>query len=375
MEIADESGTSASSRSSDLSSLPSDLIRLIISKTIDDRRYHIRPLRFYFPGPLATIRAISASSKQLRSCALSLMIRLSWEGELNVGRRLLHPSQLFFQAPSNIHLRSNKILKCSVVRHSKPFFFPPSFEFYEVDALSPDVDSEMKQARPPLLTATERNGSYEIRSRGGNHVCAHLVSHPSQLNFTLEMIQKNAPLEIDLHATYQTLVNGKVVPRKIMVEMMNRAPPPSYCELSHIARDSFSHIARSSSAHDIHSRSREEESEEEARDEMGSSDRYLVSKCHMHGGSSMLVNRMPYRSTVLHCWCLDFGGRVKMASVKNCQLHFNQGDSVNRLQFGKVREQGLMTVYTLDFDPRTMSALQAFAIALTTFKKKSFRGA
>ena len=43
-----------------------------------------------------------------------------------------------------------------------------------------------------------------------------------------------------------------------------------------------------------------------------------------------------------HSWCLNFGNRVRIASVKNFQLCFGSKDPEPfRLQFGKVREEGL----------------------------------
>ena len=58
---------------------------------------------------------------------------------------------------------------------------------------------------------------------------------------------------------------------------------------------------------------------------------------------------------------------MKLASVKNFQL-VKEGDEDAKvtMQFGKVDKDA----FILDFNPTTLSAIQAFAIALTTFDSK-----
>ncbi|GLI59375.1 hypothetical protein VaNZ11_001240 [Volvox africanus] len=80
-----------------------------------------------------------------------------------------------------------------------------------------------------------------------------------------------------------------------------------------------------------------------------------------------LQNKAPHWNDALMCWCLNFRGRVKMASVKNFQLMCS-ADKAERcvMQFGKV-EEGF---YILDFNPCVLTAAQAFAAALSTFETK-----
>jgi hypothetical protein len=80
-----------------------------------------------------------------------------------------------------------------------------------------------------------------------------------------------------------------------------------------------------------------------------------------------LVNKSPHWNEALRCWCLNFRGRVKLASVKNFQL-VKDGDEEAKvsMQFGKFDKE----LFILDFNPMTLSAIQAFAIALTTFDSK-----
>jgi hypothetical protein len=81
----------------------------------------------------------------------------------------------------------------------------------------------------------------------------------------------------------------------------------------------------------------------------------------------LLRNKMPNWNEALRCWSLHFHGRVKFASVKNFQL-VRCDDPEERvvMQFGKCDDD----CFVLDFDPRALTAVQAFAIALTTFGGK-----
>lgn len=80
-----------------------------------------------------------------------------------------------------------------------------------------------------------------------------------------------------------------------------------------------------------------------------------------------LKNKAPHWNEALRCWCLNFRGRVKLASVKNFQL-VRDGDAEERviMQFGRVERDA----FILDFNPTALSAVQAFAIALSTFDSK-----
>ncbi|KAK4355715.1 hypothetical protein RND71_024686 [Anisodus tanguticus] len=84
-----------------------------------------------------------------------------------------------------------------------------------------------------------------------------------------------------------------------------------------------------------------------------------------------LKNKAPRWHEQLQCWCLNFNGRVTVASVKNFQLVASLGDETGQehenaiLQFGKVGED----VFTMDYQ-YPISAFQAFAICLSSFDTK-----
>lgn len=103
-----------------------------------------------------------------------------------------------------------------------------------------------------------------------------------------------------------------------------------------------------------------------------------------------LCNKVPHWNHEIRCHCLNFRGRVKVASIKNYQLtakdpamtaaliaaaeaaprspHSRRGRSSRTvvMQFGKVSDSS----YILDYNPTMLSGLQAFCIALTNFDSK-----
>ncbi|KAK8539364.1 hypothetical protein V6N13_104395 [Hibiscus sabdariffa] len=86
-------------------------------------------------------------------------------------------------------------------------------------------------------------------------------------------------------------------------------------------------------------------------------------------GGLVLTNKAPRWHEQLQCWCLNFHGRVTVASVKNFQLVVSPenrpaGPEHNKiiLQFGKVGKD----LFTMDYR-YPISAFQAFAICLSSF--------
>ncbi|KAI5680390.1 hypothetical protein M9H77_01617 [Catharanthus roseus] len=86
----------------------------------------------------------------------------------------------------------------------------------------------------------------------------------------------------------------------------------------------------------------------------------------------VLKNKAPRWHEQLQCWCLNFNGRVTVASVKNFQLVASVDNGTGGqdnddviLQFGKVGKD----VFTMDYK-YPISAFQAFAICLSSFDTK-----
>ncbi|CAK8572846.1 unnamed protein product [Lathyrus sativus] len=89
-------------------------------------------------------------------------------------------------------------------------------------------------------------------------------------------------------------------------------------------------------------------------------------------GMLVLRNKAPRWHEQLQCWCLNFNGRVTVASVKNFQLVASPNNGVSEqaqenviLQFGKVGKD----VFTMDYQ-YPISAFEAFAICLSSFDTK-----
>ncbi|XVE82605.1 hypothetical protein DITRI_Ditri16bG0018800 [Diplodiscus trichospermus] len=87
-----------------------------------------------------------------------------------------------------------------------------------------------------------------------------------------------------------------------------------------------------------------------------------------------LKNKAPRWHEQLQCWCLNFKGRVTVASVKNFQLvaavdpsHNVSAEEQEKviLQFGKIGKD----IFTIDYR-YPLSAFQAFAICLSSFDTK-----
>lgn len=90
-----------------------------------------------------------------------------------------------------------------------------------------------------------------------------------------------------------------------------------------------------------------------------------------------LKNKSPRWHEQLQCWCLNFKGRVTVASVKNFQLVAATDSSTEPaqtdqdkvlLQFGKIGKD----TFTMDYR-YPLSAFQAFAICLSSFDTKLAR--
>lgn len=94
----------------------------------------------------------------------------------------------------------------------------------------------------------------------------------------------------------------------------------------------------------------------------------------LSGDPLVLKNKAPRWHEQLQCWCLNFRGRVTVASVKNFQLvaavepHHDVPPAEQEkviLQFGKIGKD----IFTMDYR-YPLSAFQAFAICLSSFDTK-----
>ncbi|KAI8477383.1 MAG: tubby C-terminal-like domain-containing protein [Monoraphidium minutum] len=81
--------------------------------------------------------------------------------------------------------------------------------------------------------------------------------------------------------------------------------------------------------------------------------------------AAVLRNKAPRWNDSMRAFCLNFGGRVTTASVKNFQLAADGDAETVVLQFGKAGDE----TFTCDFR-WPLTPLQAFAICLSSFDSK-----
>ena len=88
---------------------------------------------------------------------------------------------------------------------------------------------------------------------------------------------------------------------------------------------------------------------------------------HAHPPAPLIVlrNKAPRWNEGMRAFCLNFGGRVSVASVKNFQLAADGDPHTVVLQFGKAGGE----TFTCDFR-WPLTPLQAFAICLSSFDSK-----
>jgi hypothetical protein len=82
-------------------------------------------------------------------------------------------------------------------------------------------------------------------------------------------------------------------------------------------------------------------------------------------GLMVLQNRPPWWNIELGAFVLNFGGRVKVASVKNFQL-CERNDRDHVMQFGRIEGRH---AFTMDFG-WPLTPMQAFAIAISSLQSK-----
>jgi len=82
-------------------------------------------------------------------------------------------------------------------------------------------------------------------------------------------------------------------------------------------------------------------------------------------GLMILQNRPPWWNIELGAFVLNFGGRVKVASVKNFQL-CERNDQDHIMQFGRIEGRH---AFTMDFQ-HPLTPMQAFAIAISSLQSK-----
>uniref|UniRef100_A0A0C9S6C2 Tubby-like F-box protein n=1 Tax=Wollemia nobilis TaxID=56998 RepID=A0A0C9S6C2_9CONI len=191
--------------------------------------------------------------------------------------------------------------------------------------------------------ACRRVGSRQVSPRvpAGSYVVAHIA-------YELNVLGTRGPRRMQC--------TMDAIPASAM-EAGGSAPTPTECPLSSLdSLASFPHFGSKSGIID------------------SSSFSGTIVNTSLKEGPLVLKNKAPRWHEQLQCWCLNFRGRVTVASVKNFQLvaateptqPVSQSDHDKViLQFGKIGRD----TFTMDYR-YPLSAFQAFAICLSSFDTK-----
>lgn len=188
------------------------------------------------------------------------------------------------------------------------------------------------------------------------------------------------------HIAYELNMLGTRGPRRMRCTMYSVPASaleaggcvPYHTELPRSIEESFSSISLSQSMDHIVGR------EVGPVDSFASSARFSEIAVDVLGKEAPLIlkNKAPRWHEQLQCWCLNFRGRVTVASVKNFQLiaavesaepaaagtsQTSGGSEHDKilLQFGKIGKD----IFTMDYR-YPLSAFQAFGICLSSFDTK-----
>eukprot|EP00210_Caulerpa_lentillifera_P005021 g4795.t1 len=320
-----------------------------------------------------SVRSLYAASgvcKSWRKLTMPLILRGLWQKPAHL--QLIHPIQLFSLNPSD----EAKLIKCTIVRKEISGTIGSSFVRFSLYVEPENDESERKF----LFSATQhtwQQTSIYLNQAGCGIPCAKLTSNVLGTThkltrcagsvFPVAMSEPNIGSPIPsadslASVKYKLRMKGMMRPRRLNVLL---PLPPGSIESDGRAKSEqklrtkpltstnslINGIGRHKSERQFNSKSFLQRS---------STKKHLLSVPHLK-----LVNKPPHWNEALKCWCLNFRGRVKKASVKNFQLTCRsdaQGKVV--MQFGKVDANS----FILDFNPSKVSAIQAFSIALTSFE-------
>ncbi|WCJ23551.1 Tubby-like F-box protein 6 [Euphorbia peplus] len=206
-------------------------------------------------------------------------------------------------------------------------------KFTVFDGQPPHAGAKMTKSRSNRLVNLKQ---VSPRVPAGNY----LVSH---ISYELNVLGSRGPRR--MHCVLDTIPVTAVEPGGVA---------PTQTELSHHSLDVFPSVPF------FRSKSTNMENSQPA------------SLSSQKDGSLVLRNKAPRWHEQLQCWCLNFHGRVTVASVKNFQLVASQENRLTGpehekiiLQFGKVGKD----LFTMDYR-YPISAFQAFAICLSSFDTK-----
>lgn len=333
--------------------LPDSLLEMILNK-LESMTQGWTRLRALF--------AASSVCRSWRQITAPRLYRGLWEGPFPM--TLSHPAQLFAMSPR----RDSPLVKCYIMRESTAGKCGSASVVYRL-FLGNDPSSSHSKF---LLSATQhpwQHTSMYLNYHGTGLPCAKMLSNVLGTSHKLTRCESSFFPHAILHpemgtelprsetlaaVKYKLRMKGMMRPRRLHVslpEPMNKTPSPDGTSEPKGLIERIRH--RHHTLQSIAYSGRE------------SCETPLNRRC---ASSNMkLINKPPHWNEGLKCWCLNFRGRVKLASVKNFQL-ICDSDGAGKIvmQFGKVDAD----VFIMDFNPTVISTVQAFSIALTSFEGK-----
>ncbi|CAD7703975.1 unnamed protein product [Ostreobium quekettii] len=343
-----------------------------------------------WPGRKAVF-ALCGACRSWRSAGTQTMFEDLWRGPPSQAFPIMHPAQLFLMSPRPVE---GGLVKCYIKREDisgGPGGPHCRFLLYLGDHA---------QARGAkfLLSAVQHSWQRVLlyTSRADwSAPCARLVSnligtHHRLLagrGMSFPSVPSSAGISLPEGenlggVSYKLRMKGMMRPRRLTVLIPHPILPhlPSHASLlcrfsldhNRFKRTSLSHLDQAFE-HRVHfgmEGNAESEhallrSERRCRGQSHPAGVFDNLDCEERWRALKLTNKPPHWNDGLRCWCLNFKGRVKLASVKNFQLMCSN-DTAGRIvmQFGKVDTD----TFIMDYNPEIITGLQAFSVALTSFE-------
>lgn len=303
---------------------------------------------------------------------------------------ITHPCELFLTRP---YSTTSTLLHCLVVRERHPseelptqyfmYLGEPEQEQYEKFLLAASHSSRLGKDRFNIRMCADFDAATEaidsIAVLKTNIMCTNYsldITWPR--NFATSRPLPSTKLSSLGSMKYRRNFFGFRGPRKLNVQFpvlreggsavddgSAGSSLPSSVACSSSSKSQWRNVGTISVANRQPDAERDLEEEEIARPQPSNQSGKAGNSRGNNGSSIVLKNVPPHWHELLQCWCLNFGGRVKEASVKNFQL-MHVGDEAVAMQFGKVSKD----TFILDFNPTKISPVQAFSVALSSFESK-----
>lgn len=346
-------GAPAAEPSTAWDSIPEPILQQIFRKRLEDDPG--------WPGR-KDLYGASAVCRGWRAAASEMMFEGLWTSSPTIA----HPAQLFALSP--IAVRGG-LVKCYIRREDISGGISPPQYRYNLHLWS-DRSQDSGKFLVSAIQHSRTTKALHLSQSVWSAPCGKLVSNMWGSHYRLARMQGSSftgcPVSVGIRVSdvdflgiikYKLRMKGMMRPRRLTVLLPH---PADHSCSSGCGRDWRNVLRRKSTMHEsdvhwprLHHRD----------------DGLDGPSCSRSPGQKgypgiKLVNKAPHWNDGLKCWCLNFRGRVKLASVKNFQL-MCRNDVTGRIvmQFGKVDTN----CFIMDYNPTVISAVQAFGIALTSF--------